>query len=321
MAGLARALPRPRLPSLPAWKVLRRRLVLVAAIVAALLAGYMLWLRDSSLVAVENVTINGAGDAPEAESALRTAALGQSTLNPDLEALEAAVASQPVVRSVGATTDFPHGLTIDVELREPVGYLKSEGAIVADDGVVLDRTGTRPDGVPAIQLGDGSGGISGGAATGDALRTTRVLGAAPAPLLELVDSAAIDPDLGIVVELGPVELRFGDANSAAQKWLAAAAVLADPGFEGAAYLDLNVPARPVAGGLADAPEGEELEQAVAAAEAAAAPAAPADATPAPAPAAVAPEPEPAPVAPEPASPAPPAEAGTGVTAGGGVTLE
>jgi hypothetical protein len=319
MADLARALPRPRLPSLPAWQALRRRLVLAALVLAALFAGYMLWFRDSSLVAVENVTVNGAESAPAAESALRAAAQEQSTLHLDLAALEEAVASEPAVRSVSATTDFPHGLTVFVELREPVGFLRSEGAVIAGDGVVLERTGTRPKKLPVIELGEGRGGVGGGSATGDALRTARVLGAAPAPLLELVGSAGVDPDLGIVVEIGPgPELRFGDASSAAQKWLAAAAILASPNFEGAAYLDLHVPSRPVAGGIPDLRVGDGVEEAAAAAEAAAAP-------PGADPTAVAPEAVPAPVGPDPVAPAAPAAPATGAEAeaeaGGGVTLE
>ncbi|HKJ36059.1 MAG TPA: hypothetical protein VKA36_05790 [Solirubrobacterales bacterium] len=300
----------------------RRRALVVAIVLAALVAGYMLWLRNSSFVAVEEVEIAGAEGLPEAEAALRAAALDQTTLNLDLAALEEAVASEPAVRSVGATPDFPHGLSITVERREPIAYLKGEGAIVAGDGVVLERAGSRPEGLAVIALGgEATGGAGAGAATGDAQRIARVLGAAPAPLLELVERGSLDPDLGIVVQIGPgLELRFGDASSATDKWLAAAAVLADPAFEGAAYLDLNVPDRPVAGGIPDAPGAEELE--AAATDAAAGPAADEVAeTPA---APVEPAPEaPAAAAPAPAEPAPaaPAAPATGAETAGGATLE
>ena len=58
----------------------------------------------------------------------------------------------------------------------------------------------------------------------------------------------MDDDAGPVVQLtGGLELRFGDPSRAQQKWQAATAVLASPDFEGAEYLDLSVPGRPVAG--------------------------------------------------------------------------
>ena len=48
-------------------------------------------------------------------------------------------------------------------------------------------------------------------------------------------------------------MYFGDAPSARAKWLAAAAVLADPGSAGASYIDVTDPVRPAAG--AGAPSG------------------------------------------------------------------
>ena len=46
-------------------------------------------------------------------------------------------------------------------------------------------------------------------------------------------------------------------GEAGLKWKAAAAVLASSDFEGAAYLDLSVPERPVAGGIVDAPSAPD----------------------------------------------------------------
>ena len=58
------------------------------------------------------------------------------------------------------------------------------------------------------------------------------------------------PEQGIVVALedGP-EIIFGDADLAAEKWTAAVRVLADGDAAGATYIDVRLPARPVAGGL------------------------------------------------------------------------
>jgi cell division protein FtsQ len=237
--------------ALPSWPVLRRRLILIGLVLVALLAAYMLWFRTSSFVAVEDVRITGAEQAPEVDAALRAAADGQSTMHVDLDALQGAVAGDPLVSGITVDTDFPHTLLIDVDVRTPVAYLGAEEAVVAADGIILDRTGERPDGVPGIEIeGDKSGLVSGDAVTGGALEVSRVIGAAPGPLAEHINEGRMTEDFGVTVDFGPgIELRFGDAGSADLKWKAVAAVLADPKFEGAGYLDLSFPDRPVAGGI------------------------------------------------------------------------
>lgn len=241
--------------SLPTWSVVRRWLVLIGLILAVLLAAYMLWFRSSSFVAVEDVRITGAEEAPDVDAALRAAAEGQSTLHVDLEALEASVADDPLVRAITVDADFPHTMLIDVDVRTPVAYLGAEEAVVAADGVVLERTGERPDGVPGIEIeGEKAGLVSGEALTGDPLEVSRVIGAAPGPLADQINEGAMTADFGVTVDFGPgIELRFGDAVSAELKWKAVAAVLADPKFRGAGYLDLSVPDRPVAGGIPEQP--------------------------------------------------------------------
>ena len=63
-------------------------------------------------------------------------------------------------------------------------------------------------------------------------------------------SSAID-DRGVIAALhnGP-ELVFGTGEHASQKWAAAARVLAEISAQGATYLDLRIPGRVAAGGLA-----------------------------------------------------------------------
>ena len=60
-----------------------------------------------------------------------------------------------------------------------------------------------------------------------------------------------DKEKGVTVEMrdGPT-LIFGDATRVRDKWDAAARVLADPAARGAAYIDLRLPDRPAAGGVA-----------------------------------------------------------------------
>jgi cell division protein FtsQ len=219
---------------------------MAAALVVAVAAAYVLWFRDSSFVQVESVTVNGAEDDAAAASAITSAAEGQSTLDFDVEALRAAVADDPNVASLTAATDFPHGVTVEVVAREPAGYVADgKGAVIAGDGTVLSTGGDKPDGIPEIDAEVSSMGTR---AEGPALNVAKVLGAAPPELLPHVESARADDEAGPVAVLtGGLELRFGDPSRAAQKWKAAAAVLASPDFEGAEYLDLSVPGRPVAG--------------------------------------------------------------------------
>jgi hypothetical protein len=47
---------------------------------------------------------------------------------------------------------------------------------------------------------------------------------------------------------GGIELRFGSPRHAADKWRAAAAILADPDLGELSYVDLTSPARSAAGG-------------------------------------------------------------------------
>jgi cell division septal protein FtsQ len=251
MGSIARALPRlgGRDRGAARGGGLRRArngLAIASLVAVALAAGYLLWLRHSPLVAIESVNVRGADERPDLVAALEAEARSQTTLALDRGALAATVAADPAVRGIAATPDFPRAVSIVVDLREPIGYLPSSGAIVAGDGVVLSAGGGRSSELATIEAK--GGGSPGSRVDGDALTLARVLGAAPGPLLAEVAAAEIDADLGplVVVEPG-IELRFGDRSRAGDKWRAAAAVLADRRLKETAYLDLSVPGRPVAG--------------------------------------------------------------------------
>lgn len=235
------ALPRLRRPSLA---------VVVSILVAvALLLGGWVWLRDSSLVAVTNVTVSGATGlgAPAVRSALTGTAQQMTTLHVDRAALNDSVARFPLVKSISLSTKFPHGMTIIVHEREPVASLVGPGGAiaVADDGVIL--TGIPTSGLPTITVAR-------------LVRGTRVQDPAIAAEVELT---ALTPKRlrgqvtqvnsgadGLVVTLrsGPV-LRFGDGKRLEAKWVAANRVLEDPQAAGAGYIDVSIPERPASGML------------------------------------------------------------------------
>lgn len=223
-------------------------------LVAGLLAGGWLWLRDSSLVAVTAVRITGAtsSDEPRIRSALESAARDMTTLHVREEILHDVVDRFPSVKDLHVDTDFPHRITIEVLEHRPVAALEIDGrrTPVSGGGIVLtgvhaddDLPTIRTDQLPQQTITD--------AKTQAALT---VAAAAPEQLLERGERLWWG-DEGLTMDLrdGP-PLFFGNKQDAAAKWAAAARVLAEPDAAGATYLDLRVPGRVAAGGLGPIPQ-------------------------------------------------------------------
>jgi cell division protein FtsQ len=133
--------------------------------------------------------------------------------------------------------------------RRPAALLKASGgqAIAAADGTLLrnvDVHGKLPvlrlSSLPATRLTDGT-----------PARALAVVAAAPPALAGRLSSVRIEAGSGLVGRLrnGP-KILFGSSERLADKWAAAASVLADPSSRGASYIDVRLPERPVAGGLA-----------------------------------------------------------------------
>lgn len=228
---------------------LRIRVLVAGAAVVALLAGAWLWVRDSSLVAIDRVTVTGimGPDAGAIRQALSAAALNMTTLDVHMDRLRSAVSPFPMVKDVKVSTQFPHGIRIRVVEQIPVGAVTVGGRTiaVAGDGTLLHDVAASAS-LPAIPLRV----TPGGARLSDpqAQRAVAVLAAAPYPLLSHISQVSTDSTHGLVVALrsGPT-IYFGDANRLAAKWLAAIAVLADTGSAGASYIDVTDPERPAAG--------------------------------------------------------------------------
>jgi cell division protein FtsQ len=228
----------------------RTRVVLGVALLLVVLAPFALWLRSSSLVRVQRVSVDGVV-GPEAEQirrALRAEGLTMTTLDVREDALLGAVGQYPVVRSVRTETDFPHGLRIVVNAYEPVAALRASGGgltAVAADGTLLRGTPTRDlptVGVRSIPAGDRLG-------RGETLGAIRLLAAAPRPLRARVGRVYHGPrGLATAMANGP-KLYFGPAARLEAKWDAAALVLAHRTSRAASYVDLRIPERPVAGGM------------------------------------------------------------------------
>jgi cell division protein FtsQ len=228
----------------------RLRIALLASMIALpLLGGGWLWLRHSSLVAVQHVRVSGVhgSEAQAIEAALTGAAKRMSTLDVSTAKLRAAVASYPVVGDVRVHTSFPHGLRIEVIEQSAVATLTAGGVktAVAADGVVLGEAHASSS-LPAlssqVQL-----------TPGERVRETAllaeltVLGAAPKALVKSAERAYSGSKGLTLVMHGGLRVYFGDSSRPHAKWASLVRVLADAGSAGASYVDVRVPERPAAG--------------------------------------------------------------------------
>ncbi len=221
----------------------------LTVLVGGLLFGAWLWLRDSSLVAVNRVTIAGVigTDAGAIRSALRSAARNMTTLDVQMGQLRTAVAPFPEVRRLEVRTAFPHQMVIVVIEERPVAVVQSGGRAVpvAADGTLL-RSVTVSSSLPTISLSVPPVGKR--LAEGRAADLVGLLAAAPDQLLPRISQASIVGGHGLVAQLrGGPSIYFGAAGDLAAKWTAATEVLADPGSAGASYIDVTDASRPVAG--------------------------------------------------------------------------
>jgi cell division protein FtsQ len=243
-----RAAAMPRVRTLPRPS---RAVVWAVALLALVIAGG-LWLRDSSLVAVNRVTVTGltGPQAAKITSQLEAAARDMTTLHVRGDQLRAVTEPYPVVKDVRVSTDFPHGLRIEVVENTPVAAISVNGfrTPVSADGRII-RGASQSD-LPIVPLKVAPTGAT--VADGTARHAIAALAAAPEALRARVTRASTTPDGGLTLQLrdGP-DLRFGGADRLAAKWAAAAAVLSSGQSAGATYLDLRYPERPAAGGLED----------------------------------------------------------------------
>jgi cell division protein FtsQ len=238
-------------PRLPRPHVSRRAAAGALVVVAVLVPGWF-WLRDSPLVSVDHVRVTGVSgsQAADVRQAVVDAAEQQSTLNLDPAKIDQALAGFPVVAGVTVHAHPLHTVDVIVHEHVPVGALAIGGRriAVAGDGTILAGTLTR--GLPVVPLAAPPGGRQ--LTERKALRMVALLAAAPSALRARVTSVELGSH-GLTAQLsnGPA-LYFGPAARLAAKWIAAARVLADYTSHGATYLDLRVPERPAAGGLAPA---------------------------------------------------------------------
>jgi cell division protein FtsQ len=230
-----------------------RRALLATVALGLLLAGAWIWFRDSPLVAVQQVTVSGqsGADAGQISAALESAARTMSTLDVQLGRLRRAVAPYPVVKDIRVTTQFPHGMHIEVIEHVAVGAIDAGGqkVAVAPDGTVMHDVAVSPS-LPTIPVSVAPTGTR--VTSGPAAAAIKLLSAAPAQLLPKISQVTTVAPHGLVVQIrGGPSVYFGDDTQLEQKWIAASEVLGDPGSAGAVYIDVTDPQRPAAGAGTD----------------------------------------------------------------------
>lgn len=248
-----RVLPRLRLPRRRERG--RRRLprpgprfLLVVLALAALLTGAFFWVRQSSLVAVQRVTVTGVSgpDAGAIRQTLVQTAERMTTMVIDSGRLRAAVARYPVVRSLRVSVHLPHSVTIAVFEQVPVAMV--DGTIVSSRGDLLRSVSPASQALPTITASAAGAGSGAATVSGTARADVSLLAAAPYPILAKLTTAGWRPGRGLTATLrnGPV-IYFGDDTDLVAKWRSAILALASPTSDGASYIDVTDPARPAAG--------------------------------------------------------------------------
>jgi cell division protein FtsQ len=227
-----------------------RSLITGLILLAAALASYGI-ARGTSAFAVEEIAVQGPPRQVAAEVArVLRGTRGESLLGLDLARLQAVVADVPSVASVRFDRAFPHTLRAVVVPERPVAVLRQgRGSwLVAASGRVIKPLERRQrPGLPRIWLRADVELVVGDTVSGrlrDAVRTVAPLVRGPLPA-RLASVRYLDDELTLVLR-SRTEIRFGDASDRALKLELARRIIPRL-LEHERYLDVSVPARPVAG--------------------------------------------------------------------------
>jgi cell division protein FtsQ len=246
------------------WLAPSARSLLVAF---ALLAGAVLCYvgaRETSVFAVQRVTIEGASPAitRQVERALAHTD-GESLLTVDLDRARTAVQSVPWIAFASFDRAFPHTLAVRVVQERPVAVIRQGAAafvVSARGRIVSIATPGRRPGLARIWVPRRAGELHPGVTvTGDlrtAVKAVTPLAGRRFPS-RVVSVETTDHSLTLRLHSG-LEVQLGDASDVALKLLVARRVipLLRPGSR---YLDVSVPERPVAGTTLEPTLDSQLE--------------------------------------------------------------
>ena len=226
----------------------RRRLrrFLVVVVVLGVIGGAIAVVL-SPLLALDDVTVVGAGDRAAEVQRVADEDLGSALLLLDTGAVARRVELLPWVVDARVERELPNSLRIVVTERTPAGWARAaDGSVALVDarGFVLGVVPAPPDGMPELRGVSRVPPLGGRIAPTDGARVAAALD----PLAGRIRDVVVGQDGQIVLHLidGP-DLRFGGPDRLAEKARSAAAVLqaADP--SSLTYVDVRVPSAPVTG--------------------------------------------------------------------------
>jgi hypothetical protein len=228
------------------------RSVAIGVILAALAACAYVGARETSVFAVHTVQVEGVPPALAArvQTALRPLE-GESLLKLKTDDVSRLATALPDVASVSYDRAFPNTLRVRVEPEQPLAVLRraSESWLVSRHARVMQRV---PKGsfaaLPRVWVPQ-SVGVTLGATLGAGAGAAEVEALAPLRTAALgipVLTVRIDHDQVAYALRGGLELRVGSTDSLPLKLAVARDILRRTALTG--YLDVSVPARPVAAG-------------------------------------------------------------------------
>ncbi|MFW8745455.1 FtsQ-type POTRA domain-containing protein, partial [Mesorhizobium japonicum] len=195
----------------------------------------------SPLLALRTIVVDGTNrlSAPAIEKAL-SPNLGTPLALLDDAAITRELGSFHLIRSYVTELQPPSTLVVHITERTPVGVIQGadDFQLVDPAGVVVERSATRPDGVPLIQLGDAPLDGPGFASM------SQVLLALPDTLRAQVDSVAAltHDDVTLTLRGSGQHVIWGSADQSAVKAQVLARLIALHGQSGSGTYTVSAPA-------------------------------------------------------------------------------
>jgi cell division protein FtsQ len=226
----------------------RRRLRVLLVVLAVVVAGTAAWVvLASPLLDVDRVIVRGTvHTTPDQVTSAAQLAPGDAMIWVDDGAAASRVEALPWVRSARVAREWPGTVRITVTERTPAAWVQSPtGPVIVDGaGRVLDRVADAPVDLPQVvdvarvppigaSISPALGARVAGRLLGDARTGTRTI-------------AVSDDGVNLLLQSG-VEVRLGRPTAVMTKVRAAVAVLGALDGEAVSYVDVAVPANPVAG--------------------------------------------------------------------------
>ena len=223
----------------------RKRLkwILLVIVVIALVIGAM-WLIRSPVLSIREVEVSGAAQSdPRSTVGELGMDIGTPTIDVDGDAIAAEVLTDPWVKAVDVTVEWPGSVTIEVTERTPLASVLAgeQWLLVGRDGGAITVVSQPGDSDALIAIDQGS------LQPGDVIVDSAVLGA-----LDFIDHLSQDRQAGIrirtegdgiVASVQGHDVRLGRPTDMAQKASVLDALL-DSGVKAGAAIDLIAPLRP-----------------------------------------------------------------------------